>query len=161
MIFFFIFKKMDQTYIFWISKDYRSGTIVSYEKCKENEDIADKDIYELGFEVNLTHPAEHFKVYLLCEFDRYEIINEWEFKSKRDATNHINKAYSQLEGTLPFVVTGHTCSYKETGYYPKIPEDILKMDKIELGLSEYTDDHYFMVMLDSKQIIQTQMITFP
>jgi hypothetical protein len=32
------------------------------------------------------------------------------------------------EQSLPFVVTGHTSSYKEEGRYPDVPDEIKNMD---------------------------------
>lgn len=41
-----------------------------------------------------------------------------------EALNLFLKVYSLYGNSLPFVVTGHTSSYKEKGYYPEIPDEI-------------------------------------
>jgi hypothetical protein len=45
------------------------------------------------------------------------------------------------------------------GYYPDIPQYIEDMDTIELNIPEYTDNIYFLVLMDKSKIIFTLSLT--
>jgi len=153
---------MEQLYTFRYASDYRSGANIYYEKVEADwyEKLTAQGWEEddLRFEAKLKHPKTGYKVLLGCEFDCYGFLKEWEFTTKENAEKHINKAFSQFHGSLPFVVTGHTGGYKETGYYPDVPQDIKDMDTIELNIPEYTDNIYFLVLMDKDKIISTMSL---
>ena len=154
---------MEQLYTFRYASDYRSSASIYYEKVEADwyEKLTSQGWEEddLRFEAKLKHPKTGYKVLLGCEFDCYKFLKEWKFITKENAEKHINKAFSQFHGFLPYVVTGHTSAYKEMGYYPDIPQYIEDMDTIELNIPEYTDNIYFLVLMDKSKIIFTLSLT--
>ena len=70
------------------------------------------------------------------------------------------KIYSQINDHLPFKVTGYEKSYHATGFYPEIPEEIENMEKIDFEPSNdgYDEEYYFAVIVNSKEIVDTQML---
>ena len=154
---------MEQLYTFRYASDYRSGSSIYCEKVEADwyEKLTAQGWQEddLRFEAKLKHPKTGYKVLLGCEFDCYSFLKEWEFTTKENAEKHINKAFSQIHECLPFVVTGHTGAYKEDGYYPKIPKEIEEMDTIELNIPEYTDNIYFLVLMDKSKVLSTLSLT--
>ena len=154
---------MEQLYTFWYASDYRSGSSIHYEKVETDwyEKLTSQGWEEndLRFEAKLKHPKTGYKVLLGCEFDCYSFLKEWEFTSKENAEKHINKAFSQFHESLPFVVTGYNSAFKEDGYYPDVPQDIKDMDTIELNIPAYTDNIYFLVLIDKDKVISTLSLT--
>lgn len=126
------FYKMFKTFYFEFTDDYRSGP----DLCFFAEDDVEVDDYVRNnyMEVELELCKDRiYVIYLdsiyqtiIVEFNTEDAINKYGTRE-----NFKNKIFTMINGCLPFEVTGMTTSYKETGFYPKIPEDISNMKEIE------------------------------
>ena len=132
------------------SEDYRTGTKIWIDKkelVEQEEEYSSEEDYSddesFAAEIYL-QTSDRYRVYLICgEFHIQE------YKSRILSTSNEKKAkktlkylYSEINGQQPFVTTGHTSAYKETGYYPEalpskdlVPEEI--MESIESGENDY------------------------
>ena len=123
--------------------DYRSGTDVSVfdiDGMKEyyysdesgdglnNETITDEwfnmrldmdeDLYDI-ITIN-DIPNNVYAIYLICGVGYYEKTNIVHvINQETDSDKILNHLYSDINGHQPFLTTGYTSSYKETGYYPE------------------------------------------
>lgn len=147
---------MEQLYTIHFIIDYR-GLGIDYEKVSPNwaETLEEEGTMDNRFEVKLKHPETGYKVYWGCEFPNYTLDKEWLFDTKEAAIQHMHKIYSQINDRLPFVVTGHNSAYKEQGHYPEVSEEIKNMPTVELPYEviTYSDNYYYMVMIDTEDIV--------
>ena len=70
------------------------------------------------------------------------------------------KIYSQVNDRLPFVVTGHTSSYKEKGHYPEVNEVIKNMPIVDLPYKLNDENYYFMVLINTENILKVLPLEF-
>ena len=128
--------------------DYRTGTEITvydkeelklyYESESEDEeeninnksDATDDFDKKLGMDEDMLDIItinniikDTYVVYLICgrgyyQSDHTSIIHIINQNNKEDAKNILLHLYSDINEQQPFVTTGHTSSYKETGYYP-------------------------------------------
>ena len=143
-----------KTYNFEIISSRHHGKLVEYT-C---EDESCEDEYfknDNSFEIELTMPPENsYIIYIINEYPNWCIEDEWITDTLDDAKNAVLKIYSQINDHLPYK------EFDNEGFYPSIPEEIEKMDKIDLDFpSDVLDEeHYFAVIVNSEGIVHTQML---
>lgn len=147
--------------IFWFHidmNDYRSGThIYTFEKpplkddnsSDEDDDRAPEEAIPYFFNI-----PEKYRIYIVSEFPDYKIIDYINCDKIEECKKIYLKMFSQLYNCLPFEVTDYNYSYKDTGYYPEISEDIKNirnMDIIDkINYENKGDNVYFVFAIDNK-----------
>ena len=140
-----------KTYYFEIVDCRYSGRSVHWSE-KEESDAA--------FSVELELPEKGVHFYIINEFSGWDIEQKIWFENYKDAKRAMMKLYSQINNCLPFKVTGMSSSYKEDGYYPDIPEEIQKMNKIDFEpLND--EEYYFVVIVDKEDGIVDDLLIQP
>lgn len=149
---------MKKTYKFIVIDDYRSGRYVKHE-CVDDINSQDESYYEDSdwFDITIKHPSSGYKLFIIHGYYSYCIVWKKHYNTKEKAKKALLKIFTQYNNSMPFVVTGMTCSYKETGHYPEIPDDIKKMKNIKIP-QLCADEQYFMVIVNNKKIIKEEML---
>lgn len=143
----------EKTFYFDITSDYRCGpqiNVYNEEEAEENEDIL-----EDGVVITFNIPKEGLNFYIVNEFPNYEPIWCKNINESDDYRAMYLKIFSLINKCLPFNTTGHTCSGKERGDYPKITKEIKDMtccvDKKIISNIKKNDDEgcYFVFVINS------------
>lgn len=127
---------------FRVTSDYRSGISVKvYDKSdmikliqessladeqiegdptdEQIEDYVDSDGYFVGDTELEVKNDDEYHIYLIVAHDGIDDFYICSNKDEAGAEKSCQQLFAEFNNCLPFVVTGHTCSYKEEGYYPE------------------------------------------
>ena len=161
-------KTMTQTtknFWFTIQNTFGNGTIINnytlppqeYNNDNINFNEEEPDYApEEACEITVTLPTTFdYRLHIINEYPEYNVVWSKDFNKEDNPNYHQTymKIFSQINNHLPFVITGHTSSYKDKGYYPTIPKEILEIpniNKIEEIIKNNFDGYYFAFVVDSK-----------
>lgn len=100
----------------------------------DSDDSIDNDIYYAitnhgidyfcSIEYSLRSKKDYTLLILYGESDNPGVYKINEYDDYNDAETFCNYLYYKINGCKPFVETGMTSAYKETGYYPDLDEDL-------------------------------------
>ena len=148
-------------YYFSDESDESNDEPITDERFKERLDM-DEDLYEIIILNDLVN--DKYAVYLICGEGYYgktniiHVINQ-----ETDSDEILNHLYSDINGHQSFVVTGHTPSYKETGYYPEalpkyfINDKPLINEEIQRALDDIHNYIVAVIIKDQKLINYIQI----
>lgn len=128
-----------------------------------NDNNYDSDNDDYYAEVELKLPKKNYCTYILQdEIGSVAILLKKEFNIEANAKKFMLQTYSLVNDMTPFVVTGSTSSYKDTGSYGEPIEitytKIKNFDTDKIGSSSYVHG----VIIDSDgSVIDTLSITPP
>lgn len=131
--------------------DFRSGPFV---------DCQDENTYNCS-ELDLFLPTKKYFSYIIKENSCYEnvIVVSKEFDEKDDAEKFLLETYSLVNKMTPFVITGMTAGYKETGYYgDPIPITFLELKNLNKNTFDYNDIIYGVVISKNGDVVKTLAI---
>jgi len=117
----------------------------------------EKEESDAAFEVELELPEKGVNFYIVNEFSGWDIEKKIWFEDEKKAEQSMLKLYSQINNCLPFKVTGMSSSYKEDGYYPKVSDEIQKMDNIDFKPVN-GEEYYFCVTVDKNGVNDTLLV---
>ncbi len=140
---------MTSTYLGTCFYDYRTGPHLTI--LHEKDDECDKNFEEnaeIVFE--LDHPINDFGAYIVKDcMGSYKILASDEFLDQDDADNFLLQAYSKINGCTPFVVSGYTTGYSQTGEYGDEIE--ITNDKIKnMKVSKLSPKHIYGITIDNE-----------
>lgn len=143
--------EITHTLLIQMTSDYRSGIHIhciedkNYDPDDESDDGDLTEYNEYKFVLPINY---EYCVYVVNEFPNYTVIYEKDCDTEEEFIKIKNKIFSQVHGSMPFVVTGMTCAYKDEGYFPDVPDDIKMLPEIEELNHLENDGYYFIIILD-------------
>ncbi len=167
---------MSEQLAFYTSSDYRSGIslVCLNETDYDIKAAEDPEYYEqeaMFVYHNLPNAPFEFRINLVENLGSENKIIWYLDTNDNDDENGLSfvkvyqKIFSQVHGSLPFVKTGYTGSYTDTGFYPKVPKEIKKMrpliddDLVDKISYDNYGTYYFLFMSDDDgQIHASKMI---
>ena len=106
---------------------------------------------------------DRYNIYLIygCIYEIYHVIVTDDLQY---AKTILQQLFSDINECKPFIVTGMTCAYKETGHYPDplppllINEKPLIDETIKQMIKEKGTDYCVAVIIKNKQLVDYQQI---
>jgi hypothetical protein len=141
------------------NNDFRSGPTLEYY----DSDDVDYQIDDFHNEIELSLPSKKYIVYIIADNNADpKIIISKEFNEISNGKNFLLQTYSLINGMSPFVVTGWTASYKETGAYgPAIPITYNELKKFNIDLIDGNSYVHGIIITKNGDVLDTLAITPP
>lgn len=142
---------------------YIKGEYDDDEDDKEKEEDEEEDYYydhhyfDLKFELPT---GADYRLYYFRLWANPKVLLSIDCNTRTDYINQSNKIFSQIYDCLPFVVTGMTCGYTDTGYYPEIPEQVANLPHID-NLECDADNEYTIIVLDRDGSVHFRLAVNP
>ena len=126
------------------SCDYRS--VPDIDIIDEKDYTCDEDYCNIYDRIEFAlPPADKIRLFSVAG-DKILFYLDLDEDDYKNVKNISRKIYSQVHGCMPFKVTGMSCAYKDEGYYPDIPQEILDMPDIDDVKSL---SHNYLIAIDS------------
>lgn len=151
---------MSSNYYFYMCNDYRQGP--SLDVIHSDDEDCDTDTKnEADLVTELPKPTKKYAAYVIEDIiGDYNTLATKQFKSLKNAKKYLLQAYCKANECTPFIVTGMTSGYKDTGSYgPEIDITHTSIKKLDFNKIDDSSNVYGLVITKDGSVCDTLCIT--